>query len=140
MNKIDITKTNLIDVRPGVNADRAFIISTWLKGLRFGNAWYGLIESATYYQVYHLVIETLLDKPETKIDVACLKDDPEVILGFAVHDKQRLHWVHVKRAWRKIGIAKRVVPKNTKTVSHLTEVGRVLMLKHDLKFNPFLII
>lgn len=135
-------KTNLIDFRPARPSDASFILATWLRGLRFGNSWYKLIDNEVYFKVYHAVLEALLSKPTISIKVACLKDDPEVILGYSVYEGTRLHWVHVKLAWRNIGIAKALVPDETKSVSHLTEVGRSIFMKRRDKwsFNPFALI
>lgn len=129
----------LIDVRDGVKADLSFILATWLRGLRFGNSWFLMIESDTYFNTYHRVVETILYRATTQIKVACLKDDPEVILGYAIYDSNALHWVFVKKAWRKIGVAGRLVPSDAKTVTHLTEVGKSIIKKKGLAFNPFLI-
>jgi len=118
--------------------DKNFIFSTWLKGLRFGNDWYGLINSKVYFSVYHGVIEAILSKPNVSVKVACLKEDPNVILGYAVYSGNRLDWVHVKKSWRKIGIARDLVPKTITTVSHVTDVARSILKKHEhISFNPF---
>lgn len=137
----NLDKTNLISFRPANASDSAFILSTWLRGLRFGNNWYRLIDGTTYFQVYHALIEALLAKPGVQVTVACLKDDPEVILGYSVFEGNKLHWVQVKKAWRNIGIAKELVPKDIKTISHLTEVGKSIFLKQKAwVFNPFLLL
>lgn len=138
-NKVDITKTDLVGFREYMPSDKAFILATWLRALRFGNSWYNLIDAKVYYAVYHAVLENLLAKSTTTIRVACLKDDPEVILGFSVYESPRLHWVYIKQAWRKLGIARALVPKEITVVSHLTEPGKAIMLKKKLIFNPFLL-
>ena len=140
MSKTDITKMQLVELRSVRKQDIPFILATWLRGLRFGNNWYKLIHKHVYFTVYHAVIEQILEKPQTTVTIACLKDDPDVILGFVVYENARLHWVYVKQAWRKIGIAKSLVPDTITVVSHLTEVGKALMLKKNLAFNPFFLI
>lgn len=128
----------LIDFRAAKASDVPFILATWLRGLKFGNSWFKLIESDAFYEVYHKVLERILVKPQSKILVACLKEDPEVILGYSVVEDNKLHWVHVKKAWRKSGIAKALVPGNIKVVTHLTDVGKAVFLKKkDWVFNPF---
>lgn len=72
------------------------------------------------------------------IKVACLKDSPDVILGYAVYEGHCLHWVQCKQAWRGIGIAKLLCPETITTVSHLTRLGKTLMFKKNLVFNPFI--
>lgn len=134
------SKMDLIFIRPAVMADKPFILSTWLKGLRFGNIWYRLIDDKIYFRVYHAVIEKLISTPGVTIKVACLKDDPEVILGYVVYQGDKVHWVQVKKAWRNIGIARALTPSEITTTTHLTEVGRSIFLKKKWVFNPFLFI
>lgn len=132
-----LEKSALVTTRPATPGDVSFIFSTWLKGLKFGNSWYRLIDDKTYYHVYHQVVESILSNPATQVKIACLQDAPDVILGYSVYIGDKLHWVHVKKAWRKIGIAKDLVPGNITTVSHLTDVGKIIFLKKKLTFNPF---
>lgn len=137
MTQTELNRADLVMIRPITEADRAFIFASWLKGLRYGNSWYELIDKDLYFKVYNSIINQLLHRSETKI--ACLKEDPSVILGYAVIEKNRLHWLHVKKAWRKIGIARSLVPSNITTVTHLSEVGRVIFLKKNWIFDPFMV-
>lgn len=133
-----LNKDELVAFRGGTLEDASFIFSTWLKGLRFGNDWYGLIDSKAYFPFYHKIIEGILSKPNVAVKVACLKENPNVILGYSVYAGSRLDWVHVKKAWRNIGIAKDLTPNNIATVSHVTSVGRSILKKHNnVTFNPF---
>jgi GNAT superfamily N-acetyltransferase len=87
---------------------------------------------------YHRIVEGLITQGIIK--VACLKEDPDVILGYAIFSKTypALHFVFVKSAWRGIGIARSLVPKETKVVTHLTKVGLSILKKNPtLVFNPF---
>lgn len=131
-------KRDLITTRDANKDDISFIYATWLRGLRHGNSWFELIIQEVYYDVYHRVIENIIKSSKVTTKVACLKDDPGVILGYAVYSSNRLDWVYVKKAWRSIGIAKMLVPKTTTTVSHITAVGIEILNKHkNIKFNPF---
>lgn len=135
-----ISRKELIAVREYVPDDRNFIFSTWLKGLRYGNDWFGLIESAAYYDNYQKVIERIVDAAETQMLIACLADQPDVILGYSVCRTDTAHYVFVKRSWRGIGIAKMLVKPSITTVTHLTETGRAVLKKYpEIKFNPFAI-
>lgn len=128
----------LVVIRPGTKEDEAFIFSTWLRGQRFGNDWYELIESNAYYTNVHNNISAILSNPDTVVSIACPESDPDVILGYSVSNGSTLHWIHVKGAWRKLGLAKKLVPVKIKTVTHLTKVGRSIMAKKEgIVFNPF---
>lgn len=132
MNKLD-----LISIRDARPSDKSFIFATWLRGLRYGNDWFTLIDKDTYFQCYHKVLERILVSGVT-IKVACLLEDPEVILGYSVSKDSRLDWVFVKKAWRNIGLAKLLIPQDLKTVSHITQVGKAIIAKTPtVKFDPF---
>ncbi len=135
----EIDKKNLIAIRDGVPEDHAFIMATWLRGLYYGDSWFSLINKDVFMTAYHLHLETLLKTPGITVKVACLKDDPEVILGYAVLTADRIvHWVYCKGAWRKIGIAKSLVPDNVTSATHLTKIGlSILRKKPRISFNPF---
>lgn len=134
-----MNRADLITNRPGKPEDEAFIFSTWLNGLRFGNDWFELIEQDAYYEAYHRVIEMILRDKSTIITVACMKDDEDTIVGYAVHNLLGgFHWVHVKKAWRGIGIARSLKPAAVDYVTHVNKVGRILMKKYPkVTFNPF---
>lgn len=122
-------------VRPAAPTDLPFIYSTWLRSLYWNHPYYGLIDKKTYFDHYKVVIERLV--ADSEVSVFCLKSSPDVILGYCVWQRNRLHWIYVKRAWRRFGIGKRLVPPGIDTVSHLSPLG--LKLKPpSWKFNPFL--
>lgn len=130
-----------VALRGAEESDFPFIYSTWLKGLRFGNDVFGLIEQESYFKHYHRAIEVILARPDTHIQVACLTEDPNTILGYSVlGDEDTVHYVHVKQAFRRFGIAKELCPKAIKRVTHVTKVGwAILKEKHPTAiFNPFL--
>ncbi len=88
---------------------------------------------------YKLVGESLIKKATIK--VACLVEDNDVILGYSIlsNDFQVIHWVFVKAAWRKQGIAKTLVPKYPTAFTNFTTLGLTLTKKFDkIVFNPFL--
>ena len=90
---------------------------------------------------YHTVINSVLSTPQINIKVACLKEDPSVILGYAVlaATPNALHWVFIKKSWRNIGLAKDLISKNVNVATHLTKTGLSIIKKKDWQFNPFLL-
>lgn len=120
--------------------DWNFIMSTWLKGLRYGNDWFELIEAPVYYENYAKAIENTLQSPTTAVRVACLKDTPDIILGYSVSHGDHVFWTFVKKAWRGIGVASSLVPDTTTSAGNLTEVGKAILKKRPkIKFNPFIL-
>lgn len=133
-----IHKEDLITTRGLHMDDVNFIIVTWLKGLYYGNSWFREIDKNAFMSSYEKVIKQLLIKPGTDVVVSCYKDDPEVILGYAIIENQTLHWAYVKDDWRRIGILKSILPSDITHVTHLTDLGKQIKPKEWI-FNPFLI-
>jgi hypothetical protein len=138
-----------ISLRPATPEDYGFIYSTWLKALYYGWACkctpkgpccgsrglFNLIPYPTYRVQYRRVLEGILAR--NRATVACLTEDPEVVLGYIVYGQApTVHFVYVKKAWRKMGIAKTLWLPGTKQVSHLTKVGKQL-LPENVIYNPF---
>lgn len=133
-------KQILTTVRDYMPEDRNFILATWLRGLYYGDSWFKEIPKNLFMEAYHAFLERLLTKPGVFVRVVCLKDDPEVIFGYAVlaDEGETVHWVFCKSNWRKQGLAKRLVPEKAKVVTHLTRVGLAILKKRpNLLFNPF---
>lgn len=133
-----INKSSLVGSRGPVSEDIPFIFSTWLRGLRHGNDYFELIDQDEYFKHYHDIVERILANPTTQVKIACLKDDPAVILGYSVRSSTHFHWVFVKKAWRGIGIGRDLMESPATTVTHVTKAGSSLLKKHPgVKFNPF---
>lgn len=132
---------DLITTRSYLPDDRAFILACWLRGIYYGNTFFSEIPKNIFMEHYHKVLERFLDNPSVTITVACLKDDPQVILGYSVSRVSKgqvvLDFVFVKKAWRQIGIAKSLTPSNLQAVTHLTKLGRAIKPK-GVDYNPFL--
>lgn len=128
----------LIAVRDSLPGDRAFILATWLRGLYYGETYYSDIPKDVFMKHYHDILEARM--AQSVIKVSCLRDDPEVILGYSVyHDSAGagvLDFIFVKKAWRKNGIAHSLLPPNFRFCSHLTKLGKSIK-PADITFNPF---
>lgn len=140
-----MNKQDLVMVRPLGPNDRNFILATFLRGLYYGDSWFREVPKDIFMERYHSVIESIIDNANTIVQVACLKDDPEVILGYAILGANTtgvtLHWVFVKAAWRAIGIARGLIPiERVNAVTHLTRTGLSILRKNEqIVFNPFLL-
>lgn len=135
-----INKQDLIAVRDAVEDDRAFILATFLRGLYYGECWYGDIKKSVFMGAYHKIATDLLNTDETVTKIACLKEDPSVILGYAIYSHKILHYAFCKKDWRGIGIAKQLIPQTIDTITHVTKVGASIAKKKSWDYNPFLII
>ena len=143
-----VSQKDLISIRDYNSTDRNFILATWLRGMYYGDTMFSHIPKNIFMENYHRILERFLLAPGVIIKIACLKDEPEVILGYSVSRKLQhgeadvvvLDWMFVKSAWRKIGIGKLLIPNRVNACTHLTKVG-LAILKTKLPnviFNPFL--
>src|SRR6267142_2498423 len=127
MSEENLSKKELIQIRPGQREDKNFIYSTWLRGLYHGNDWFKCIPSDIYFRHYEAILDVLFQKPSVKVSVACLKESPDVILGFSVFEANILHYIFCKFVWRNIGLARDLIPKDLKVVTHLIRTGRAIL-------------
>lgn len=130
----------LYDIRDGIEEDNNFILATFLRGLYYGDSWFSNIPKNIFMENYEIIAKAILASKGTTIKVACLPEDPSVILGYSIlsADYRTIKWVFVKRAWRNKGIGKSLVPQHPAYVSHLTALGKTLLSKlPNTTFNPF---
>lgn len=122
------------------------ILSKWMRSLRYGNEYFKLIDSDAFFKNYNRYLDVILSRPNTSISLAVLSDDHDVVLGFSVYEGKTLHYVHVHKDYRKMGIGKDLVPKEMLLnkgegfyISHLTNVGTSIWssMLSNAKFNPF---
>ncbi len=135
----------IVKIRSYKPEDRNLILSTFLKGLYYGNKFYNMIPKDAFMANYKAVAEALITNGH--IRVACLKEDEDVIVGYAVTgiSDTTLHWVHVKSGpdkeltWRKRGIMKMLVPTSISNYTHFTTLWLVIKdkLYPNATFNPF---
>jgi ribosomal protein S18 acetylase RimI-like enzyme len=121
--------------------DYAFIKATWLRGLYYGESWYSMIPKDIFMKNNSLYFDKLLGSTKTLVMVACLKEDPDTILGYSVisKDLKILHWIYVKSAWRNQGLAKKLTPIEMESVSHITKLGLTLLKKFpNIIINPYI--
>lgn len=130
----------LYNIRNSRESDKNFVLATFLRGLYYGDSWFSEIPKDIFMNNYKHIAEALINSPKVIIKIACLPDDPDVILGYSVlsSDYQTIHWIYVKQVWRKKGIGRSLVPTRPSSVTHLSGLGRGLMKKFEgLIFNPF---
>jgi GNAT superfamily N-acetyltransferase len=148
MNKTTMNRSDLITTRDYTDADKALVFSTWLKGIYYGD-WYQNIPKAIFMENYRALLDRFLAQPGTKIKIACLKEDPDVILGYSVYHTKNykderitaLDWIYVKAAWRSTGIAKMLLPREMHAYTHMSKSGGAIAKQKypHLIFNPFIL-
>lgn len=127
-----------IIIRSAVPNDKNFILSTWLKGQRYGNNQFNEIPEEIYFVEHAKVINRIIFTPGVQILVACAQNQPNWIVGFAVLSDESIYWLHVKKDYRMRGVAKLLVgDRQIKSVKALTRMGLIISKRKRLIFNPF---
>ena len=118
---------------------RNLVLSSFLKGVRYGNEYFKLIDKDAYYTSYRNYIGHLLDRSRSILRLAILGGTPEVILGWSLMEFNTLHFVFVKKDVRRQGIARALVPGRIERITHLTKTGLALWSckTPEAKFDPF---
>lgn len=129
-----------VEIRQAIPNDINFIFSTWLKSYRKSSFVGEKVENKEFFNNYNQIIDNLLLKSTTY--VACLKDDEIVICGYICAQDDIIHYIFVKEVFRNLGIARKLikhmeVPPTYTT--HLTRMSEGLLVKFNLKYNPFLL-
>jgi GNAT superfamily N-acetyltransferase len=126
-------------IRERASTDDAFIYTSFLKGLRYGSSeWLSKMPEGMFYNQFNKYLKNLIERPQITIKIACLPDDPDVILGYIVYESGCIHWIFVKDSFRRMGIGKMLFPNNITRCSHLSKIGNSLAKKYNIVFNPFI--
>lgn len=125
-------------IRQANASDKNVIMSSWLKGQHYGNAYYTAIPAHIFYEVYAETIKGILARPGVQITIACDEGNPEWVVGYAVFKAPDLYWVYVKKDYRGEGIARLLLKGHRiTTVKAITKPGLAIARLKGLTFNPF---
>ena len=128
----------MIAFRQMTPPDRAFIASSWFESFRKSTN----VGSDVYRNGQGPLIDSLISKHRPVI--AYTPAVPDEILGWICRDLQAVHYVYVKQAYRRAGIATQLwqlAPENLtpRWYTHQTRPGKVLAEKFGARFNPYLL-
>lgn len=124
-----------IAIRQAHSGDLAFIYSSWLRSFKGSRDKH--VSPEVYFEGQHELIGNLLDSANTTALVATPAYDAGIILGWCVKTNDTLHYVYVKEAFRRMGIAKLLVGSFTQH-SHLTPYGAKALADYTSTYNPYL--
>lgn len=102
-------KESTVLIRDAGKDDWAFLVASWLQNYRRESYFAARITDVVFYAKHHKVIESIVARSKTL--VSCLASDPSEILGVLVCEASppTLHWVYVKKSYRRWGIASRLI-------------------------------
>lgn len=127
--------------RRNVGADENFIFATWLRCYKHSSAFARRVPDKTFYLHHHAVVAGILDRAE--VTVATLADSDSTIIGYSVREPGVLHFVYVKKAFRRMGVATQLLAGtdvNGCVFTHWTEGWDLLSKKWpNAQYNPYLL-
>lgn len=135
--KLRVAASEHYTVRDYSPSDHNAIYKAWLAHAYYDNEMFRLMPHPLFRQRYAPVLDRIISQATVK--VACLIEDADAIVGFAVYRGDVLHFVAVKKPWRKLGVATALVPAGISTYTHVTTIGKAISRKKKWVFDPFVI-
>ncbi len=127
-------------VRPATDDDIGYVKKTWLRDFADGGD--GWIDDhgggEVYFAEHHKQVECAVERGA--VTIACRRAVPTGICGFAVTERDIVHYVYVKTRWRKLGVAKLLLGPlldRDAVYTHWTRAVRILPVPKSWKFNPY---
>jgi predicted GNAT family acetyltransferase len=103
-----------IAIREYQPADESFVFSSWLNSYQKNSPATEAISKYVFFKFHHPILTRILKRETTEVTIACLKDDPEVVIGYLAIEKLEtppaiIHFCYVKSAFRRMGIARKLM-------------------------------
>lgn len=138
--------------RPLNAEDLSFLHHSWATSYYQGSAAYKLISPAEFHSYHRPLRERFFSKPNTTVIVCSPSTNPWQIIGWiaveVIPSALILHYIYVKSAYKREGIAKqlikRALPTKPVVFTHLTKhAAQIMSAKQDqtadLKYIPHLV-
>jgi len=127
-------------IRTENSDDIPFIYATWSNCIKQGSDLGRISGTILFFTAFHKLIDSILLKETCKIRVACLPDDPNVILGFLVAYPTQIHFIFVKQVFRGLGIGRALYEAAGKPLIYTMKTSLIeplLTKMPGLIYNPF---
>lgn len=125
----------------GIHDARNLIYATWLRSYQANSLAAKHISRDDFFAGHHLVLDRIFAR-EPIVRLAVMPESPEVVFGWSVTEPGMVHYVYVKPAFRRHGIARALLDhiKAPFIYTHHTYILRDLH-KHvaGSAYNPYAI-
>lgn len=129
--------------------DMRFVVRSWVDSYRTAYA-AGLIQMRTWREVMEPQVQAVLDRPGCRVWVAYAPDEDDDradLYGWCAaepeHDQPLLHYVFIKHAYRKMGIARGLLRKAgidpERPFTYTCKTAAAARLRHKIpggRWNP----
>ena len=132
-----VASLSQVIIRPGEAGDASFIHSSWLNSYLRNSRWPGVV-GPCFHVEHSEVIKRLMDRSEIK--VAAWSEDAETILGWICAEPTALHYVFVRKEFRRQGIAKQLAEAlipGIALVTHRTTDADKIRWPIGWSYNPY---
>lgn len=134
-----------ITFRPATEDDLPFFYSATLQSHFYSSDSTHNVLSSDYYAGHKKVLQRLLRR--APLTIACDQEDQKVIMGFCLTNADTLHYMYVKRPFRRFGVARMLLKTCgisldscvcTHWTDDMTEIWREKRYP-GLVYNPYLL-
>ena len=140
-------KHNDLIVRDMTPDDTAFFFKSVLQHYKHSSPHTRGIPDHVFYDCHHYLISRLQRRPSNVVKFAALREDPTLVFGFiwADHSPETVHYIYVKKAFRRLGIARFLLEATFEGgddlyFTHFTkDAGFILERFNGFIFNPYLL-
>ena len=94
-------------IRDAKPSDHALILHSWLK-TGVDSQYARAIGTRVWFAMHERLIREVVI-PRATLRVACLPEDPDVILAWCCYEGAALHYVYCKGRWQKLGIVRELL-------------------------------
>jgi GNAT superfamily N-acetyltransferase len=123
-------------IRAARESDMGFVVDTWRQSFR-DESYLFKFNRDLYFRLMGMHVGGLMKTGE--IRVACNPADEDTIIGFAAHTGRELHYVYVREALRKHGVARALIeslPIATYSFSTGAFMRRIKPVERGWIFKP----
>lgn len=134
-----------MNIRPLRDSDYNFVLSTWLRSYYEALKYYSsgsvrvpFPKDDVFFQGHQAKIKALMALPGVECLVCVAPDDENQIVGWAVFDRDCLHYVYAKHVFRRLGIGNKIreaITAPITTYSHHTKFSK--HVNKGLTYNPY---
>src|SRR4051812_7809003 len=96
-------------IRKGTESDWPMVADAWANSHRASSRATKLSEPGLFFKHHHRLINSVLLDLETEIRIAAPPDDDFTVYGFAVLQRGLIHMVYVKKPFRRLGLARKLL-------------------------------
>jgi hypothetical protein len=116
------------------NSDAPFVFASWRNSVWFDTHTQNALDPR-FFRIKTKEIRTFLDHPDISTRIACLNEDPDQIIGYAVLMNLTIEFVYVKQDYRNQGIATLLTKGFQDIAQPSTKIGSSIARNHKLKIK-----